>query len=616
MSDMNMTDDGSFLDEIELLLESAVRKLLSTADFVAYHAWLREIMPHLAPTLSASLAASAEALRAFELHFARYLWCQVPDPELGFARRRLAKWERNQPCPCGSGRKYKACCALLPDVRSVFDEVSLLRYVLDDWPRKRFVELPFRRLDPEELAHVAMTWIDAGKDAAAEELLDTYFRVVEHPDARAEHALDVLFDLYLLHDRPRKRKALLERMLASPVRELRSTALHRQCAQLADLGRHDEAWRTFAAAQRHEPDHPALAQLEVTLLIGEGRQAEASTRARFWSARLARLGDENLAPLIAFLDQVSADPARAMLEMAAEGEGLKRLLTRIDALPGPEVHYRLDVDQGNAGELIPDRVMQGIANEWEATRPDLSAADAPWSDGSWIDWLQRHSPAWQSFEILDDLYDLCTLAPVPALVVEPFLLRLGERCVRLLEAVLAHNRATGCLLEWGWHGNRPALRPVALHAEALRERKPEQARDLYRWLLELNPNDNLGARMPLIHLDIATGRHDEAVELARRYPDDFAEMRYGRALAWFAIGAKGEALRALDDAQRHYPKVLKWLLAKDPRPPVTADSLGVLIGSDEEAWSYRMSHHGLWQRLGALDWARQAAPRLRRSGRA
>lgn len=30
--------------------------------------------------------------------------------EAAFARSRLAGRERNRPCPCGSGKKYKQCC--------------------------------------------------------------------------------------------------------------------------------------------------------------------------------------------------------------------------------------------------------------------------------------------------------------------------------------------------------------------------------------------------------------------------------------------------------------------------------------------------------------------------
>ena len=33
---------------------------------------------------------------------------------------KVAKTGRNEPCPCGSGRKYKQCCAGKADAKSVF----------------------------------------------------------------------------------------------------------------------------------------------------------------------------------------------------------------------------------------------------------------------------------------------------------------------------------------------------------------------------------------------------------------------------------------------------------------------------------------------------------------
>ncbi|MCY4121295.1 MAG: SEC-C metal-binding domain-containing protein [Acidobacteria bacterium] len=37
-----------------------------------------------------------------------------------------AKAGRNDPCPCGSGRKYKQCCALKQDSRSKFGTYALI----------------------------------------------------------------------------------------------------------------------------------------------------------------------------------------------------------------------------------------------------------------------------------------------------------------------------------------------------------------------------------------------------------------------------------------------------------------------------------------------------------
>jgi hypothetical protein len=79
-------------------------------------------------------------------------------------------------------------------------------------------------------------------------------------------------------------------------------------------------------------------------------------------------------------------------------------------------------------------------------------------------------------------------------------------------------------------------------------------------------------------------------------------MRYSRALALFALGRTDEASSVLREAVGAYPKILTWLLKSQPKAPPSG-RFGIEIGGDEEAWIYRQQHLGLWQHLGALDWA-------------
>jgi tetratricopeptide (TPR) repeat protein len=129
------------------------------------------------------------------------------------------------------------------------------------------------------------------------------------------------------------------------------------------------------------------------------------------------------------------------------------------------------------------------------------------------------------------------------------------------------------------------------------------------WLvLALNPEDNLGLRHDLMRAYLVRERYDHALDLAARYPDDFAEMRYNRALALYLSGRKDQALDALRDAVGHFPKPMKFLLAADPKRP-REDGPGITIGGDEEAWLYRESYLDLWLREGALEWARASLRR-------
>jgi uncharacterized protein len=46
----------------------------------------------------------------FVMHATWSFWHDAPHPLLEVQRERTAKVGRNDPCPCGSGKKYKRCC--------------------------------------------------------------------------------------------------------------------------------------------------------------------------------------------------------------------------------------------------------------------------------------------------------------------------------------------------------------------------------------------------------------------------------------------------------------------------------------------------------------------------
>jgi len=128
------------------------------------------------------------------------------------------------------------------------------------------------------------------------------------------------------------------------------------------------------------------------------------------------------------------------------------------------------------------------------------------------------------------------------------------------------------------------------------------------WLvMTLNPNDNQGLRSPLAHLYIQLGAAEKAVALTDRYPDDFADMQYARALALYVTGETGKALQTLDDARRRFPKVLRTLVAKNPKMPADIDPYTITMGGDDEAWIYRVSYRKIWESANALEWAKKVA---------
>jgi tetratricopeptide (TPR) repeat protein len=258
----------------------------------------------------------------------------------------------------------------------------MLGYVLMQMPARRFRELPYSRLAPEELSHVALEWMEEGRAKEAALLLEPLFKDVEKLDARHEHAFDVLVDCYNNLGHPRKKQGLIEALMQSKDRSLRSAAMHRLCCMHSDAGEHNRAWEIFREAQRYMPDNPALSHLEVLLLLSQGRRAEAIERGKFWIARLSRDGNHDHDDLIEALKSLTQDPEEMLLGMMGRGvPGLAELAEALKALPPPACHYALHPQGESAGPLEPSKPLRELERKWRAmvdgSKPDLVALSGP-----------------------------------------------------------------------------------------------------------------------------------------------------------------------------------------------------------------------------------------------
>jgi tetratricopeptide (TPR) repeat protein len=603
-------------ERFEFVIGLAVRNAIATDDPDGFLDWfarflaLSDFFPKFAEQMG-----TAQATRSMAAVLGRIIWNRTPRPDNHFRPRPLPKPERNQPCICGSGRKYKQCCGpIAPALEAQFEHFSLLRYVLDTLPEKELKNLPFDYLSKEELAFVAHEWIDEGRRKRAARLLEPLFDKVEGLDERAEMAFDLLNDCYLELGNPRKKERLIEKVLASSNRTLRSAALHRQIVGLFDRGDQAGAWRLFREAQRFDPDNPALAQLEITLLIFGGDPEKTQERARFWLARLERDRSRDHSGLTGWLRSVVGDVESATREAFAGGApSLAPLFKLVEALPPIECHYQLEPEGDSAGPLVEDDRLRKIEQQWRqvfpAAKPQsaLAETEAPdaWEDLAWIAWLERNPLALQDFDVLDDL--VMALSDLE-LMHEEMRSRLWapllNRAVELLRLVLAKNRAEGCKLEWGFLDNRPALRLLATCIrEHLAEGRRREAVALMEWMVgTLNPHDNHGFREDLARAYIELGTPEKAVALSDRYPDDFPAMTLNRILALYQTGRVDDARSVLEALHASHPEMLQMLLSENPRKPKVHEGY-VTLGGKDAGWFYRAEYRELWVQSGALAWA-------------
>jgi tetratricopeptide (TPR) repeat protein len=619
-------DGGEQGDELFALFDASARVLAKSADSAAFLDWIAEAGPSLAPALARAIdprtGPAGLAFRAMGVA----IYNAMPLPEAGFQARRLREPGRNDPCLCGSGRKYKHCC--LP-LRGTLDlsGYNALRHVLDALPKKRFAELPESRADPLAVWDTARQWHEEGDNEHAAALLEPWFAGEGALSEKLEPLFDQLMDCYLVLGRERKRSRLLATALARGERGLRAAARQRESTMLADRGDTAGAWQAFRDAQREDPENPSHAALELTLLVSRGEIERARERARFWIANLERRRDPAFADMIGFLRRVQADPYAAMAEGdRARIPGLDEFATLFAGAPALEPQYAVD-DRGEAGGVLSPgdriaRLEERWARVFPQTKPPLAATQhgetGMWDDPRpWLDFLERNPLAWQSFDVLDDL--AMALEALPAMGAgETLLAPLLERGAGLIEANLAAAGAADGTLQWGWEANRPALRMLA-HAAFRAAHAMDRGAPaapfvaLAERLLALNPQDNHFVREPLSRAYLALGEPEKALALIESRPDDFCGPTLNRILALVRLGRRGDALSALHDAGRHHRVAIEMLLAEAPKQPKPEGHFGITVGGKEEAWNYRAAHRSLWVRDGALEWLRGAWAALRKA---
>ncbi|MFO1384799.1 MAG: SEC-C metal-binding domain-containing protein [Chitinivorax sp.] len=611
-----MTANPSADAALSTLLEAAVKTALKNPDPAAFLDWFGASAPDLAPELFGA-DSDAAAARQVALSMGRALWNALPQPDNNYRPRPLPKPQRNDACPCGSGRKYKQCCAAFEQNIPDFPPELLLAQVLRHVSLKALAELPLRFISPEQLAAVAEQWIEQGDAKRAVALLEPLFEEMAALDERAEWAFDMLADAYLDIDKPKKRIQLVEKLMSVPNLWLRSAAMHRRATMYADDRDFAAAWQVFKEAQRLQPDNVSLAHLEVLLLICENRREEAESRATFWVARLKRMGgyDDLINQLQRMIASYDAIQHELSPQPPVELDQLKTLLAEAPPLKNL---YTLKAADGDLGELTPSAELAQLETTWGqrffgeekfGVDPEEALFDALNHADEWLSWLQANPDALLSFTILEQLADVgMLLAGEDESWLADFMAPLSARCESLLRAVLAANHAANHTLLWGHLNNRPALRALQNRAWLLVEQDADldQATALLEWLLQLNPGDEQGARFMLARLYLGQGEAQKVLDLIERSQDDGAEMMYHRALVLVLLQREKEAKKVLQTAAKAWPEVLKFLLADKVRKP-KIDEFGVTPGGKDEAWVYRDSFLSLWKQSGALELARQVA---------
>ena len=633
------------------LVDAIFSRLLQGEPLERFCDWFAGPEGPLAAGMVPGLDADPRAARAL----ARGLWGAVPMPGNRWRPRGLPKVERNDPCHCGSGRKYKQCCAAWAGLPLPMEPDMLTVLAIQHAPPEALAPASVRALAPHALAQAAMLWLEQGQPEQAERVLAPLFEPGgPELDERHEVVFDVLMDALQALGQHTRRLALARQVGHSRDKVLAIAARGREIGMLADAGNFSEAWAAFKQAQHIAPDEPQLLHLELIILLNEGRADEARLRAPLLAARARRAGLDELAQVLlglgerglqaAYDDLDDAEPgdddagerARAWLDLCAQAPAeldveATRALYHIDTQGPPRRAARRPADTSgqSASEALtagmgwlrvrPARTLLAIERRWQRRfpvgKPQLTGligeADVLIDDAIWAQEFLRISPlGWLSVQVLDDVL----LAAQERLLEDDGAAerqaawRLAEHALRVLRALwqqagdAASARQAKLGAEWAHPGTQPLLRLLAQIID-LGQTVGHDVLALQEWALALNPNDNQGWREELAEAYCAAQRPGDALAVLDAYPNDFPPAAHRRALALYMLGRQDEAAAVLAEAHADAPAFMPALWPEVLDAPAPPDGPGILVGGEHAAYAYRANARAVWVRSGALAWS-------------
>ena len=567
----------------------------------------------------ASMVERARVLRAFGWSIAS----AVPLPGNDFRPRALPLPGRNEPCICGSLRKFKQCCARLFDNLPRFDHEGLGPRVLVELARAEWAGLPATRVPVDYVISAAMLLREEQGPPAACQLLEPWAKAAAPWPAARAPLLDLLCDLYLDLGKPRKRKSLAQAMVEHGDAVVQSAGWRRLCMMASDAGDIAVAKAAFESAQRLTPDDPDIALLEVTTLLGAGERARAAERAAFHARRLTRLPETpERAHAVAVLESLArgempefaphesqAEDARDFEWMVDPDSPFARLERWVAALPPPKLRQRLDeATAEDLGRLAPAASsvaalvrwrkafgLEAPTGAWHGVGPEALAV---FENERWLALLEREPRLGDSFDVLDGLLLALELAPPKLVGLRADLLGRGLALWSKLRERFPHARC-----EWAHLDNRPALRVLVLGIEIDTTPRAESS---LRWLQAmvevLNPQDNHGLRERLAAVYLRRGEAAQALALCERYPDDFVGVQLLHTRALLALQRLDDAAAALASALRANPHVAPLLVA--PKAPRRPNVHAFAVGSVEQAKVSVHGQHDLWRDKAVQHWLR------------
>ncbi|HYU31717.1 MAG TPA: SEC-C metal-binding domain-containing protein [Thermoanaerobaculia bacterium] len=636
MTDRIEDAEDALAEELMLFIEDAIEQILDEEDDGRFFAWMQAEAPRRLPGLFADLP-NEQAARAISFEMGREIWNLVPLPGSGYRPRTIPRPERNAPCPCGSGQKYKKCCGAVSGgrIELPFQAEDAWALVLAGSPEAEVAQLSAERRVPRVLIPgIADRLVVNGEPEVALSLLEPFFEQAERLDERDAAAVEALVDAYDLLDLEESKERAIARLDSTLPPSLRLVLWETLARSFTARGDTERAWEAAQRVRRSDPDSPVLGPVEVLLLLGSDRLEEASERAKEALKRHRShpgLSDEALALLEETAESPAASQRRLMLaELLPSVERLERLLANLSERPVRAYAVSTEGERPGTGRLLPPEELRAVDAGWvEAGLPDLEdLGDDAWDeedeeddekedgdeegvewelddeesdwdedDAEYDGWDEEIEEVWMAGEAdpwliyleevpdaLDSLFVLSDLVDRAAELAIRRYPRLHETLVRplvirgmaILDASLA--AAPQVALPGDLEENYPALEILEESASLSGEPVPD--REPLERLLQLDPEDTLNVRSDLGTSYLWAGEPQKTLDLAARFPgDEEPGLAFARVAALHRLQRQEEALAALDEAVERFPRIGAGIVLGSARVP---DPLIELWDNDEE----------------------------------
>jgi len=356
--------------ELLAFIQEAVAQVLREEDEGAFLAWVRAEAPCRLPGLFADLP-NEQAARAVAFEMGWEIWNKVPLPGAGYRTRPIPRPERNAPCPCGSGLKHKKCCGAVAGghLDLPLDAEDVWALVLGQTSEAEVAQLSADRRVPRALIPgIALRLAGMGGAEVALSLLEPLFEEpgrLEERDAPAIEALIEVYDDLGLDESKERAIARLNETLRPALRIVLWESLAQSFTAQGEV---DRAWEAVEHVRRADPDSPVLGSVEVILLLGDNRLAEASVRAKDALQRHRRrpgLSEEALEMLQETVDDPAASRRRLLLdELLPNVERFEKLLAAQADRPIRPYTIRTEGESPGTGRLISPADLVEVEKGW------------------------------------------------------------------------------------------------------------------------------------------------------------------------------------------------------------------------------------------------------------